>query len=425
MKYTVKESTPVKHIVEIEVPAEEFDVCYAKSLKEIAEVLEIPGFRKGKVPQNMIEQHVDQNHILSKTTESIISKNWIKYLEESGIEAVSQPEVEIIKIAKGNPFIFTASVEILSNIALPDVKKLTEGIKKEKIEITSKEIEDAILWLRNARAVLTDKEGPAEKNDFIEFSFQIENLPDTFSHMRGEQKDGYILGKEHFINGLESAIIGTKAGDEKEFEGTIDQHIDKLQPEKMPVKVKVKIISVQKMDLPEITNEWVKTLGRFETVDALKKDIQKGLEEEKRVAGLNRLRVEAMDKILEKTKLEIPAILLRREEDNLLENLKDRVNYELKISLEEYLSQIKKTEDDMKKEFEKIALDRVKRFLILHQIAKNEKIIATDEEVANKLEEVMAQYPKEEKEKIDVQRLAILIADDITKEKIFAFLGLN
>ncbi|MFA5080256.1 MAG: trigger factor [Candidatus Paceibacterota bacterium] len=425
MKYTVKESTPVKHTVEIEIPAEEFDACYAEVLKEISETLEIPGFRKGKVPQNMAEQHVDQSHILSKATETAISKNWIKYLKESDIEAVSQPEVEILKVAKGNPFIFTAKVEVLSNFVLPDIKKVIEGIKKEKIEITDKEIDDAILWLRNARAILNKKDGPAEKNDFVEISFQIENLPDTFSHMRGEQKDGFILGKEHFIKGIESAILGAKEGDEKEFEGIIDQHIDKMQPEKMSVKGRVKIISVQKMDLPELTDEWVKTLGRFETIEALKEDIRKGLGEEKRIAGLNRLRIEAMDKILEKTKIEIPAILLRREEDNLFENLKDRVNYELKIGLEEYLTQIKKTEAEVKKEFERVALDRVRRFLILHQIAKNEKIAATDEEVANKLEEVIAQYGEEEKNKIDIQRLAILVADDIAKEKIFAFLGLN
>jgi len=425
MKYTVKESTPVKHSVEIELPAEEFDAFYDDAVKEIAEVLEVPGFRKGKVPLNMIEQHVDHNHILSKATEAAISKNWLKYLEEAKLEAVSQPEVEILKIAKGNPFVFKASVEILSDLELPDVKKIAEGIKKEETKVTDKEIDDAIAWLRNARAILNEKDGPAEKQDFVEFSYELENLPDTFSHMKGSQRDGFILGKEHFIEGLEPAVLGMKKGEEKEFNGFIDQHIDKMQPEKMPVKVKVKVESVQKMDLPELTDEWVKTLGRFETVDALKEDIRKGLGEEKRVAELNKLRIEAMDKILEKTKMEIPAILLKREEDNLFENLKDRVNYELKISLEDYLAQIKKTEEEVKKEFGKLAQDRVRRFLILHQIGKNEKIAATDEEVANRLEEVIKQYPEEEKKQIDIQRLAILIADDITKEKIFAFLGLN
>ncbi|MFA6252599.1 MAG: trigger factor [Candidatus Paceibacterota bacterium] len=425
MKYTVKESTPVKHCVEIELPKDEFNICFNEAIKEIAENLEIPGFRKGKVPINMIEQHVGNENILSKAAEIAISKNWFKYLQETNIEAVSQPEVEVLKIAKENPFVFKATVETLSDIKLPDTKKITEGIKKEEIKTTEKEIDDAIEWLRNARAVLKDKDGPADDNDFVEFTYIIEYLPNTFSHMRGEQRDGFIIGKGHFIEGFEKEIKGMKKGEEKEIEGKIEQQLDKTQPEKMLIKAKVKITNVQKMDKPELTDEWVKTLGRFDTISALKEDIEKGIKEEKKVAELNRLRVEAMDKILEKTTIEIPPILLKREQDNLFENLKDRVNYELKLSIDEYLSQIKKTEQEIRKEFEKLALDRVKRFLILHQIAKNEKIEATDEEVATKLEEVMKQYSEEDKKNVDIQRLMILIADDITKEKIFAYLGLN
>ncbi|MCK9577888.1 trigger factor [bacterium] len=425
MKYTVKETTPVKHNVEIELLAEEFDACVEEAVKEIAETLEIPGFRKGKAPANIIEQHIGSEYILSKAADIAINKNWLKYLQDSKIEAVSSPEVEIIKIAKGNPLVFKASVEILTDINLPDIKKIVESSKKEEVKITDKEVDDAIDWLRNARAVLTEKDGVAEDGDFVDFTYTISDLPETFSHLKGEQHDAFVIGKGHFIEGLETGIKGMKSGEEKEIEGKVKQQIDKLQPENMPVKIKLKISSVQKMEKPELTDEWVKTLGRFDTINALKEDIKKGITEEKKVAEVNRLRVEAMDKILEKTTIEIPPILLKREQDNLFENLKDRVNYELKIGINEYFEQIKKTEEEVKKEFEKLALDRVKRFLILHQVAKNEKIEATDEEVSNKLEEVIKQYSEEDKKNIDIQRLAILIADDITKEKIFEHLGLN
>lgn len=425
MKYNVKESTPAKHVVEIELSAEEFDVFYNNALKEIAEAMEIPGFRKGKAPMDIVEQQATSEHILSQAMDAAINKNWLEYLDKSLIEAISQPEISIMKIAKGNPFIFNVSVEVLPAIDLPDVKKIAGEIKKTEINISDQEIEDALLWLRNARATLTPKDGPAEKGNFVEFSFQIENLPDTFSHLKGEQKDAFILGKNHFIEGMEDAILGMKTGEEKEFEGKIDQHLDKMQPEKMPVKVKVKINSVQLMNLPELTDEWVKTLGRFDSVSALKEDIKKGLTEEKRTAELNQQRIKAMDKILEKTKIEIPAILLKREQDNLFEELKDRINYELKISLDEYLKKVNKTEEQIRKDFESLAQDRIKRFLILHQIGKNEKIKATEEEVAKRVEEIIKQYPAEQKAQIDIQRLTFLIGDDITKEKIFAFLGLN
>lgn len=424
MKYTVKESTPVKHVVEIEVSAEDFDICYGKALKDIAEVLEVPGFRKGKIPASMVEQYVGIEKVVSEAAEKAVSDSWSQYVNESLLEFVSQPELEVLKIAKGNPFVFTASVEILSPLELPDVKKIASDTKREEIKVDDKEVEDAVSWLRNARAILTEKEEPAEKGDFIEFTFSFSDLPATFSHMNGEQKDGFIVGKTHFIEGLEEAVLGMKIGEEKKFEGKIDQKIDKQQPEKMPVNVVIKIESVQKMELPELTDEWVKTLGRLETVDALKEDIKKGLSEEKRVAEINRLRVDAIDKILEKVKFEIPAILLTREQDNLFENLKDRVNYELNITLPKYLEQIKKTEEEVKLEFEKLALDRVKRFLVLHQISKNEKIIATEEEVTEKANQIMNQYPENEKNSIDVERLKYMVTEEIVKEKIFTFLGL-
>lgn len=424
MKYNVKESTPIKHVVEIEISSEDFDNYFNETLRDVAQTLEIPGFRKGKTPVNMVEQHIGTEKILSEAAEKAVSESWKKYLEESSIEAVSQPDLQILKIAKGNPFVFTASVEILSPLKLPDIKKIAGEIKKEEIKVEEKEIEDALLWLRNARAILTDKAEPIEKGDFIEFTFSFNDLPDTFAHMKGEQRDGFIVGKTHFIEGLKEAVIGIKKGEEKEFQGKIEQKIDKMQPEKMPVKTKIKIESVQKMDLPELTDEWVKTLGRFDTVAALREDIRKGLAEEKRIAELNKTRIEAIDKILEKVKFEIPSILLTREQDNLFENLKDRVNHELNIALPEYLKQIKKTEEEVKTEFEKMALDRVKRFLVLHQISKNEKIISTNEEVAARMEEILKQYPENEKNNIDLERLSYMVADDIVKEKIFAFLGL-
>jgi trigger factor len=178
------------------------------------------------------------------------------------------------------------------------------------------------------------------------------------------------------------------------------------------------------MDLPELDDEWVKSLGRFETVEDLKKEVRNGLMEDKKVAEMNRLRTEAIDKIVEKVNFEIPPILLKREEDNLMEGLRERVNYEMQMDLPKYFEQIKKTEEEMKKEFEKLAVERMKRFLVLHQISKNEKIISTNEEVAARIEEILKQYPENEKKNIDLERLSYMVADDIVKEKIFAFLGL-
>ncbi|MDD4409554.1 MAG: trigger factor [Candidatus Pacebacteria bacterium] len=425
MKYTVKENTPVKHVVEFEVPADDFENYYTGALKSAIDILEIPGFRKGKVPANIAEQHINSERIISDAAEDAVAKYWNDYLKETRIEAISQPELQVVKIARGNPFVFIATVEILSSLELPDVKKVISEVKKQEVKVEEKEIDDAITWLRNSRAILTEKETePAAKGDYIEIDFSFQDVPATFSHLKGVQRDAFIVGRNNAIEGLDEAVIGMKKEEEKSFEGKIDQKIDKMQPEKMLVKVNVKIVSIQKMDLPELTDEWVKSLGRFETIDALREDIRKGLSQEKEIAEANRLRVEAIDKVVEKVKFEIPSILLRREEDNLMESLRERVNYEMHMDLPKYFEQINKTEEEVKKDFEKMAVERMQRFLVMHQISKNENIIATDEEIKEKVDELLIQYPGEDKSKIDMDRLNYMVADDIVKEKIFAFLGL-
>lgn len=425
MKYTVKESNSVKHIVEFEAPVDEIEKYYTEALASFIEELELPGFRKGKVPSSMAQKYVSEEKVLAEAAENIVSRYWRDYLKEASIEAVSQPEIQVIKMAKGNPFIFTASVEVLRDLELPDIKKIASEIKREEIKVEDREVDDAVSWLRTSRAVLTDKEDQAaEMGDYVEIDISLIEAPALFDHMKGVQRDAFILGKNNVIAGLDEAVVGMKKEEEKEFEGSISQNIDKGQPEKILVKAKVKVISVQKLNLPEINDDWVKSLGRFETVEAMREDIKKGLIEEKKVAESNRQRVEVIDKIVEKVKFEIPSVLLRREEDNLMENLKERVNYEMNIDLPKYFEQIKKTEEEVKADFKKMAEERMKRFLVLHQISKNENILASEEEVIKKVNELLSQYPGEDKSKIDIERVRYMVFDEITREKIFTFLGL-
>ncbi len=424
MNYTVKENTAVKHVVEFEIPANEFDMCYDKVMKNAVEELEVPGFRKGKAPFNVAEKYLNKERIISDTVEFIVAKTWNDYLKETKIDAISQPELQIIKVAKGNDFIFSASVEILSDIKLPDVKKISKEIKKNEIVVEPKEIEDAITWLRNSKANLNDKEGAASLGDYAEIEFTFEDIPSNFSHIKGVQRDAFILGRNNAIEGLDDGIAGMLKGEEKLIEGKINQKIDKLQPEKMPVKMNVKLINIQELDVPELTDEWVKSLGMVETVEDLKKELKNGLTEDKAKAEKDRVRVEAIDKIIEKTEFEIPQILITREEENLMENLKEKVKHEMNIELSQYFQQINKTKEEVEEDFKKVAQERIKRFLILHQISKNENIIASDEEIKARLDELLMQYPEEEKSKIDINRASYIISDEIVREKIFSFLEL-
>jgi trigger factor len=414
MKYEIKEISSIKRKAEVEVTPEEFDNYYAEALREIVKDVELPGFRKGKAPENLIEGKLSPATVLSEAAEHAIRDNWIKIIKETKLEVVSPPQVEIVKVAKGNPFVFNAEFEIIPEIKLPDLQGIGKSIKREEVKVEDKEVEDTLNWLQQSRAKFSEKESGAEKTDLVEFSFSCLSIKDD-----PEKKDRIVLGKGYYIEGLEDSIMGMKRGEEKEFE-TVNP-----QDKKEKMTIRFKIDSVKKMELPEINDEWVKSLGNFENIAALKEDIKKGINQEKEIAEKQKQREQAINKILEKVKFEVPQILIEREVEMMIENVKSRVQSELGMAYDQYLSQIKKTEEDVKKEFEKIAEEKVKGFLILNQIVKDEKIQVEEKEIEEKMEEIINQSPnKEESRKgIDMEHAKMHIEDELKREKIFQLFG--
>ena len=412
MKYEIKEVRATKKKVEIEVSAEDFNNYYSQTLKKISADAEIPGFRKGKVPENMVEKRVTKEGVLSEAAEIAIRESWAKFLAESKEEAISQPQVEVIKIAKDNPLIFTAEFEILPLIKLPKLD--SAKVEKSSVEVTDQEVEDAIKWIQQSRAKYSEKISGAEDGDLVEFTFScldIENDP--------EKKDRIVLGKGHYIEGLEDTLRGMKRDEVRQFE---TQHPQENKDKK--IKMSVKVDSVKKVEIPEVNDEWVKSLG-FNTVEELKKDIRGGIKKDKEVAEIQRVREEAIKKLVEKTEIEVPETLIKREQDFMLNNIKERCSSELKISFEEYLKQVKKTEEEITEELEKIAKEKVKGFLVLHQIVKDEKIKVTEEEISQKIEEMLNQYPNKEeiKKTMDEVQVRLYIEDELKREKAFNLLG--
>jgi len=412
MKYEIKEAGATKKKVEIEVSAEDFNNYYSQTLKKISSDAEIPGFRKGKVPENMVENRVTKEGVLSEAAEIAIRESWARFLAESKEEAISQPQVEVIKIAKDNPLIFIAEFEILPEIKLPklDLAK----VEKKEVEVTDQEVEDTIKWIQQSRAKYSEKISEAEDGDLVEFTFScldIENDP--------EKKDRIVLGKGHYIEGLEDTLRGMKREEVGEFE---TRHPQENKDKK--IKISVKVDSVKKVEIPEVNDEWAKGLG-FNTVEEFKKDIKEGIKKDKEVAEIQRVGEESIKKLIEKTEIEVPKTLIKREQDFMLNNIKERCLSELKISFEEYLKQVKKTEEEITKELEKIAKEKVKGFLVLHQIVKDERIEVTEEEISQKIEEMLNQYPNKEeiKKTMDEAQVRMYIEDELKREKAFNLLG--
>lgn len=401
-----------KLIYNIVVPAEEFQVYYNETLAEFAKEIEIDGFRKGHAPIEVVKSKIDPSHVLSHAVEDCIQAKWFEVVNQENLEAIKEPSIDVLKMAEGNPLEFKAEVEILPEIKLPDYKKIGKSVSPKEIKVEEKDIQEALKWLVESRAKFFQKEGKAEKGDLVEITYNFKEVKED-----KEKKDRFVLGKGHYLEGLEDALLGLSREEKKEIE-VIDPK------EKKKIALNVTMVSVQKMEIPELNDEFAKTVG-FDSVKALEENTKEGLNKEREMSEKQRLRTEVLEKITKNTKVEVPETLIEREGKALLQNLKDRVGYELQMPFETYLKEVKKTEEEVANEFKKVAVERVKGFLVLHEIEKIEKVEVTAQEIEAKIEELASSYPDKEKVKEEMKKgnAQFYVEDELKKEKIFKILG--
>jgi trigger factor len=224
------------------------------------------------------------------------------------------------------------------------------------------------------------------------------------------------------MEGFEDAIVGMKAGQEKEFKAKFPENSPQKNLAGKEGDFKVKLKSVQKMELPEVNDEFAKQLGAFDTLTALEGSIKEGITIEKKDAEKQRKRGEILEKIAEKAKFEMPESMLEYEKQRLLEDLKQKVTQNMKLTFEQYLSAVKQTEEQLKENFQKEAEKRLKGFLVLREIGKKENIEITDEEVKEEVSKSVKTFSKEQLDKIDINQLEEYTKGVIFNEKIFQML---
>lgn len=411
-----------------ELTGEEFNKCVEKALSSLSKDLILKGFRPGNVPKEIAEQALGEAKILEEAANIAIRENYIKTLGENKIEAIGQPEIEILKIARNNPLEFKVKVSVMPELKLPDYKTIASKVKiKENIKTDEKEIESAILWLQKSRAKFTIKNQPALKKDFVEISYSSPQI-----EAGKEFKDKFILGDGHFVPGFEERLEGMKDGEKKEFSINLPKDNKKSGQEGAADKkmdFKVAVISVQKMELPEINDEFAKNIGGFRDLSHLKENIKEGLKTEKTEEARKKNRAEMIKNIAEKTEVEIPEILIESEQSQMLAQLKENVKNQFNISFEDYLSQTAvggkiKTEAEMKESFKNQAVERVKGFLILREIAKAEKVNVSEKEIEGSVNEFLKRYAgvEEAKKNIDLEKVKEYYEDIIKNEKVFQLL---
>ena len=417
MKIKTKNISDSEKEIEIEVSAEDFKGFFQKALSELRKTVKIKGFRPGNVPQEIVEKEIGEHKILDTAAEMAIRENYGKVLVEEKIEAIGQPEVTIIKIAKENPFIFKIKTAILPEINLPDYLNLAKSVERKEIKLEEKEVDEALLWLQKSRAKFSQLDRPAQKGDFVEIEF-------TSSAENEKRKDSFILGEGKLIPGFEDSLIGMSSEQEKRISLSFPENHSQKHLAGKEHNFQIKMLSVQKMELPVMDDKWAQSLGEFKDLSALKQSVEQGIKTEKEKAEEQRARQAMLEKIIQNTELKIPEILIKAEQNRLLKDLKQRIFDGLKLSFEEYLKQVKKTEQEILVSLEFEAEKRCKSFLVLKEIAQREDIKVSAEEIEVKVNEYLKAYPTLKQEKnFDIEKLKGYTEEVIRNEKVLCLLS--
>lgn len=414
MKTTQKKLPKSQLEIEFEITAEEFGHHVSHALSHLKEHVKMDGFRKGQVPEKLAKEQIGQETLLMEAGELAVKDAYSKYVIENKIEPIGEPDVQIIKIAEGNPFQFKVIITILPEVELPDYKEIASHVKAKEISVEESEIEDALRYLQRSRAKISQADKKAEMKDFVEIEYSSKDINEG-----KEIKDRFVLGEAGFMKGFEENIVGMEAGQTKEFTVKFPENNPRKDLAGKDGVFKVTMLVVQKMELPELSDEFAKELGGFDGLEALKGNIKEGITTEKTEAEKQRKRDEFLTKIAEKTKIELPEKLVEYEQSRLMEDFKNNVSHQFKISFEEYLASVKQTEDDLKKTFVKEAEKRLKNFLVLREVGKKEDIKVEENEVEEELNKAIKSYPKEQIEKIDINQFREYTRGVIYNEKVF------
>ena len=419
--------------LEVILPFPEFELHVKRAASAMSEERDIEGFRKGKAPYDAIKQKFGENAIYERAAEHAVRKTYPALIEElentppqnmKEFVPIGSPDITITKLAPGNEFMYKAKFSVMPEIVLSDYQKIAKQFagEKKEVEITEDEIEKTLQWIRESRMEVAAVEREARDGDGVEVDFEIRHGGVKWEN--GESKNHpLVIGKKTFIPGFEEQLIGMKAGEEKNFSISLpDDWRDKaLAGKAIDVHVTMKLVKERK--IPELTDEFVKQLGAFESLDALKKNISDGILQEKKEKEQQRVRVLIIEAIAKEIQAEIPDILVERETEKMFNELKNGIE-QMGMKWEDYLLHIKKTTDEMKGEWREEAEKRVRVGLALREIAVKENINPTAEEIQEKSNEVLRKHgsPGDAQKQIDPDRLREYTKGILKNEKVFEFL---
>ena len=425
MKNKVEKTENANEVkVEVTVEAKKFEDAIKKVYFKSAKYFNIPGFRKGKAPMQIVEKYYGKEIFYEDAFNDVAPEALEEVVKENNLEIVSRPDIEVTQIEKGQDLIFTATMQTKPEPKLGKYKGIE--IKKIEYNVTDKDVEHELEHMQehNSRLITVD-DRPVEKGDIATIDF--EGFVDGVAFEGGKAESHDLeIGSNTFIPGFEDQIIGMKIDEEKDINVTFPEEYFSKDLAGKDAVFKVKVHEIKKKELPKLDDEFAKDVSEFDTLKELKEDIKKKKQEENEQKATYETQEAAIKAVIEGMDLDVPSGMIELETENMLKDMENRLSYQ-GLKFDQYLKMMGKTREEVQKEYEPQAIDAIKSRLAIEALVKAEKIEVKEEEIDEKIKEMAKNYGKKEddEEFLKNQNVRNYIKQGLESEKAIDFIVSN
>ena len=401
---SVKVETLEKNMAKltVEVSAEEFEKALQAAYNKNKSKISIPGFRKGKVPRQMVEKMYGPSFFYEDAANMLIPVEYDKAAAECGLEIVSRPVIDVEQIEKGKAFIFTAEVAVKPEVTLGEYKGIE--VAKAEVEVTEEEVAAELEKERekNARTISVEDRA-VENGDMIMLDFEGFVNGVAFDGGKGENYP-LTIGSNAFIPGFEDQLVGAKIGEEVEVNVTFPEEYQAKELAGCPAVFKCKVNEIKVKELPELDDDFAQDVSKFDTLAEYKEDVKAKLAENKANAAKRAKEDAVIEKIIENATMEIPEAMIETQAQQLVNEFAQRVQSQ-GLSFEQYLQFTGMDLDAATEQMKPNAVKRIQSRLVLEAVVKAENIEVSDEDVKAEIAKMAEAY------KMDVEKLTELMSD--------------
>ncbi len=385
-----------KMVLEIEVPPDEVAKHFTTAYRHVAERTKVPGFRPGKAPRHVIDRFVGRGSVLAEVIDHLVSDSYGAALDQTDVLPIDNPEVDIDpgSVVEGQPVTFTATVPVRPDVTLGSYAEY--AFELETPEVTDDQVAQVIEELRGQQATLrpVDERGAAEGDiAAVKFAGTIDGEP-----FEGGSADRLplVIGEDRMIPGWEQQLIGLETGATKGFDITFpdDYRVEELRGKE--AHFEVELLDLREKLLPDADDDFARSVGDVETMDALRAEIRDAMEKRAAAEARHVFGDRIIDYAVSNASVEIPEVMITNEVEIMRDELRSRLAQQ-QIGLDQYLALSKQTPDELVTELREPATSRVKTLLVLSAIAEKEGIDASDDQIDAEIAEQMARYGEDAK----------------------------